>query len=124
MAWLLVGLGGAVGSLARYGTIRLVSHSRAFETFPFAVFIVNFTGSIAIGVLAGLSASGRFSLSDEVRALLFVGVLGGFTTFSSFSLDTLTLLRDGHGWQAIVNVVGQVVLGLAGAWLGYRLATG
>ena len=124
MSWLLVGLGGAIGSLARYGLTRVISSSQLFETFPAGVFLVNTIGSFVIGVLAGATASDRLTLSYEARALLFAGLLGGFTTFSSFSLDTLTLLRDGHTGQAIVNVGGQVGLGLAGAWVGYRVAAG
>ncbi len=124
MSWLLVGLGGAIGSLARYGLTRVISSSQLFETFPAGVFLVNTIGSFVIGVLAGATASDRLTLSYEARALLFAGLLGGFTTFSSFSLDTLTLLRDGHTGQAFVNVVGQVGLGLAGAWVGYRVAAG
>ena len=124
MSWLLVGLGGAIGSLARYGLTRVISSSQLFETFPAGVFLVNTIGSFVIGVLAGATASDRLTLSYEARALLFAGLLGGFTTFSAFSLDTLTLLRDGHTGQAFVNVVGQVGLGLAGAWVGYRVAAG
>jgi CrcB protein len=81
-------------------------------------------GSAVIGVIAGLIASGRWSATYETRLFLIVGLLGGFTTFSSFSLDTLALVRDGHDGQAALNVVGQVGLSLFGVWAGYRLAHG
>ena len=121
MIWLLVGFGGALGSMARHGLNHLVHQRFLTSTFPFGIFLVNVCGSIAIGTLAGLIAQGRLHASIEVRTFLIVGVLGGFTTFSSFSLDTLALIRGGHTLQALTNVVGQVGLSLIGVWLGFRL---
>jgi CrcB protein len=122
--WLLVGVGGALGAMARHG-LNHVIHQRALSsTFPTGIFLINVSGSILIGVLAGLLASGRMHLGIEARTFLIVGVLGGFTTFSSFSFDTLALIRDGHQMQALWNVAGQVGLSLVGVWIGFRLGGG
>ncbi|HXT68183.1 MAG TPA: fluoride efflux transporter CrcB [Vicinamibacterales bacterium] len=120
--WLLVGAGGALGAMARHG-LNHVIHQRALgATFPFGIFLINVSGSVAIGALAGLLASGRLHWSLEARTFVIVGILGGFTTFSSFSLDTLTLFREGQHAQAIWNVIGQVALSLVGCAAGFRLA--
>ena len=121
MVWLLVGLGGAVGSVARHGLNSLIHQRNLSATFPTGIFAINVLGSAVIGCLAGLIASGRLHWSFEMRTFVFVGVLGGFTTFSSFSLDTLALVRDGHLGQAAWNVVGQVGLSLIAVWAGYRI---
>ena len=122
MIWLLVGVGGALGSMARHGLNHIVHQRALSSTFPTGIFIINILGSAVIGVVAGLIASGRWSVSFEARTFLIVGLLGGFTTFSSFSFDTLALVRDGHLGQAVWNVVGQVGLSLVGVWAGFRLA--
>ena len=120
--WILVGVGGALGAMARHALNHLVHQRFLTSTFPFGIFVVNILGSLLIGALAGVIAGGRLHLSYQVRTFLIVGVLGGFTTFSSFSFDTLALLRDGHQAQAFWNVVGQVGLSLLGVWAGFRLA--
>lgn len=122
MTWLLVALGGALGSMARHGLNHLIQR-QVPSSFPLGIFAINVTGSILIGVMGGLIASGRWSASVEARTFVLIGLLGGFTTFSSFSIDTLTLLRNGHLVQAVSNVVGQVGLSLLGVWAGYRLAS-
>jgi CrcB protein len=121
MVWLLVGAGGALGGIARHGLNRLVHQGNLESSFPLGIFLVNVIGSAAIGVLGGVIASGRMELSFEARTFLIVGLLGGFTTFSSFSFDTLALIRGGHLGQAIWNVVGQVSLSLIAVWLGFAL---
>jgi len=121
MVWLLVALGGAIGSVARHGLNHVVHQRMLSSTFPLGVFLINVGGSFVIGVLAGAIASDRMQWGYNARTFVIVGVLGGFTTFSSFSLDTLALVRDGHSAQALVNVVGQVSLSLIGMWLGFRL---
>jgi CrcB protein len=122
MTWLLVGLGGALGSIARHGLNHLIHQRNLTATFPIGIFIINVLGSVVIGAVAGSLASGRISLSFEARTFVIVGLLGGFTTFSSFSLDTLALIKDGHLESAIWNIMGQVGLSLIGVWAGYRLA--
>jgi CrcB protein len=123
VTWILVGIGGAIGSLARHALNELVRQRVLSSGFPLGIFIVNVLGSMLIGGVAGLIASGRWPLSPEARTFVIVGLLGGFTTFSSFSLDTLVLWRSGHAAQAAWNVVGQVGLSLLGVWAGYRLVS-
>lgn len=124
MIWLLIGAGGALGSVARHALNHVVHQRNLAATFPAGTFIVNVLGSVAIGVVAGLITSSRWSATYEMRTFVMVGLLGGFTTFSSFSLDTFVLLRDGQHLQALWNVSGQVALSLAGVWLGFTLARG
>jgi CrcB protein len=123
VVWFLIGLGGAVGAMCRHGLNHLVHQRYVASTFPLGILVVNVAGSAAIGVLAGLLASNRIHLSYEARVFVIVGLLGGFTTFSSFSLDTLALVRDGHHAQALWNVLGQVALSLTAVWAGYRLGS-
>jgi CrcB protein len=120
--WILVGVGGALGAMARHSLNILVHQRFLTSTFPFGIFVVNVLGSVLVGALAGAIAGGRLHVGYQVRTFLIVGVLGGFTTFSSFSFDTLALFRDGHPAQAFWNVVGQVGLSLLGVWAGFRLA--
>lgn len=122
MTYVWVALGGALGSVARYAcsqaTVRLLGAG-----LPWGTLFVNVTGSFAIGLLAALAAAdGRPLLGNDARAFLLIGVLGGFTTFSSFSLETLVLARDGALGAAAFNVAASVVLCLAGAWLGFVTA--
>ena len=123
MTWLLVGLGGALGSMARHGLNHLIHQRQLGSTFPLGIFTVNIIGSVVIGVVGGLVVSNRWTLSSDARTFVIVGLLGGFTTFSSFSFDTLALIRDGHTLQAVWNVAGQVGFSLLGVWAGFRLAS-
>lgn len=123
MTWLAVGLGGALGSIARHG--MNVAVGRVFgQPVPYATAAVNVIGCVVIGILAGSIAAGNLRLTDTWRVFVFVGILGGFTTFSSFGLDTLILVRSGATGLAIANVVGQVALGLGGLFAGYWLIDG
>jgi CrcB protein len=120
MIWLAVGAGGALGSMARHGVN--IFFSRVFESaVPYATAAVNLIGSAVIGLLAGLIASGRLHMSTEWRTFVFVGILGGFTTFSSYMLDTFTLGHGGDHAFAFWNVALQTGFGLAAVWAGYRL---
>ena len=121
MVWILVGLGGALGSMARHFVNRVIHQHALSSTFPWGIFLINITGSFVIGLFAGIVSANRWHIPIEWRTFVMVGVLGGFTTFSSFSFDTLALMRDGHIDQAIWNVAGQVCLSLLGVWMGYRL---
>ncbi|HEY1384410.1 MAG TPA: fluoride efflux transporter CrcB [Dongiaceae bacterium] len=119
---LWVALGGALGSAARYWCSGLVANAVG-ETFPWGTLIVNVSGSLLIGFTATVSGpDGRFLIPPEARQFMMVGILGGFTTFSSFSLQTLTLARDGEWLLAGANVVGSVVLCLIAVWVGHMLA--
>lgn len=120
MNLLLIAIGGALGSVARYGLSVLV-YRVVPQTFPFGTFSVNVVGCIVFGLLAGYG-QGRGTIGAEARAFLFVGVLGGFTTFSTFAFESVDLLRDGRVTWAVLNVGGQVVAGLAGLWAGLTLA--
>ena len=119
---LLVLLGGAIGTGFRFGVNYLVAVVlREPPKFPYATFFINLTGSLLIGFLAEWFDT-RAMVSPELRAMLLVGVLGGYTTFSSFSLETLNLIRDSKPGAALLYSTGSVVLGLAAVWLGVQLA--
>ena len=118
---LLVGTGGFLGSVLRYGLSGLVHRLAPFATFPYGTLAVNVTGCLAIGVLGGLTES-RQLLGPDLRLFLFLGLLGGFTTFSTFGYETLALLRDSEQLRAATNVLMQVFAGLSAVWLGYSLS--
>ncbi|HEX4951778.1 MAG TPA: fluoride efflux transporter CrcB [Thermoanaerobaculia bacterium] len=117
---LLVGLGGFAGSVCRYWLGGAV-HRFAGAAFPWGTLAVNLLGCFVIGWLAGL-AELRGVLSAELRLLLLVGFLGGFTTFSSFGWETFSLLRGGELWKAGANAGLHLVTGLLAVWLGHGLA--
>jgi CrcB protein len=120
VGWLAVGVGGALGSMLRHA-VNVVVHDRWMVTrFPVATAIVNLVGCLAIGVLAGAVASERLALRLYWREFVFVGLLGGFTTFSTFGLDTFLLERTSPG-AAMLNVAVQVLGGLMALWVGYRV---
>jgi fluoride exporter len=118
---ILVLLAGAVGTGCRYGLSSLVYSRIERPTFPYANLVINVSGSFAIGLLAELF-DGRALVSPTTRAALLTGFLGGYTTFSSFSYETFSLIRDGEWLRATLNSVGSVLLGLVAVWLGVRLA--
>jgi len=118
---LLVLLGGALGTGCRYWLSTFVYSVIEKPSFPYANLIINVSGSFIIGVLAELFET-RLLVSPTVRAALLTGVLGGYTTFSSFSFETFSLMRSGEMWLALVNAFGSVLLGLVAVWIGVRLA--
>ena len=120
MTWLVVALGGAIGSMARHGVNDFFGPVLG-RPGPYATASVNVIGSFVIGLLAGLIAGGRLHETPVMRAFIFVGILGGFTTFSSFMLDTFTLAAGRHVSAALLNVAGQVLVGYAAAYVGFRL---
>lgn len=122
MNLMLVGIGGALGSMARHGVGAAIARAAPANVTPYATMTVNLAGCLAIGVLAGLVASHRLVMGTGMRAFIFAGVLGGFTTFSSFGLDTFTLAHGGHAGGAAVNVAIQVAAGLALVAAGYAVA--
>lgn len=115
--WLAVAIGGSVGAVSRYGLSTWVQSLGA--GFPWGTLSVNVTGSFAMGLLAGLLQRGM--LPPDVQALLAVGVLGSFTTFSTFSLETLTLAQDGLWGRAGMYVVASVAVALVAAYVGLRI---
>jgi fluoride exporter len=120
MSVLLVALGGAVGSVARYG-LTLAALRLLPVGFPFGTFLVNAIGCAAFGAIAGL-ADARGALTPSLRAFWLVGVLGGFTTFSSYAWESFDLSRGGAIALAAINVAGQVIVGLAAVALGWWAA--
>jgi CrcB protein len=116
---ILVALGGSLGSVARYLAGGWILHHTVQERFPYSTFAVNVVGCLVAGVLAGLAE--KFDLfGPEARLLLFTGVLGGFTTFSAFGLETMFLLRRGDFAVAAAYVAGSVALGIAAVWAGMK----
>ena len=119
LATLLVALGGAIGSVARFWLTELAAKFWGGD-FPWGTIIANISGSLLIGAIAALPAFGERDLLT--RQFLMVGITGGYTTFSSFSLQTLTMLQNGHLGKAAANVVSSVALCLVAVWVGYALA--
>ena len=118
---LLVMLGGAFGTACRYGLSTFVYGHLEKPTFPWANLIINVSGSFVIGLLAQVFET-RALVSPAVRVALLTGILGGYTTFSSFAYETFELLRDGQRAFAVANAAGSVSLGLVAVWAGVRLA--
>jgi len=123
MTYVWVALGGALGSIVRYACSGVAA--RWFGPgFPYGTLFVNVVGSYAIGVLGTIAiAGGRALTATDLRAFLIVGILGGFTTFSAFSLETFTLARGGNLSGAAANVLLSLVLCFVAVWLGYASAT-
>jgi CrcB protein len=122
MTWLAVAVGGAIGSVARHGVNQWVQAHALALRFPLGTALVNVAGCLVIGLLAGAIGSQRIALSSSWREFVFIGLLGGFTTFSTFGLETLVLGRTQSPQSAALNVAIQVAGGLAAVWLGYRMA--
>lgn len=115
-SYLLVGLGGAIGAMLRYGAG--MSLGSLANGFPASTFAVNLVGSIAMGLLIGVLAKTTPQYQNEIRLFLAVGIFGGFTTFSSFSLDAFGLLERGDYLLAGLYILGSVALGIAGLAMG------
>jgi CrcB protein len=118
---LLVGLGGGIGAIARYKLGGWVLHHTLDWRFPLGTFVVNVLGCLVAGVLMGLAEKHNL-FSAEARLLLFTGLLGGFTTFSAFGVETVYLLRRGDAYVAMAYVVLSVICGLALLWGGILVA--
>ncbi len=120
LTYLYVALGGALGTVARFALSGYVAN-RFGETFPWGTLIINVTGSFVIGFFASLTSpdEGRWVVGGPGRQFFMIGICGGYTTFSSFSLQTLTLAQRGE-WAAVGgNIFGSVILCLVAVWLGY-----
>lgn len=118
----LVGVGGFVGAIARYGFSGLVHRQMSLASFPYGTLVVNLVGCFGIGVVAGLAGSRQFA-GPEYRAFVVVGIFGGFTTFSAFGYDTFQMIRHEEYLRAVGNVGVHVILGLALVWGGYAITT-
>ena len=122
-AFLLVGLGGALGAMARYGTGVMIGHYWR-NPFPLGTMTVNVVGSLAMGLLVGLLARYTPEWQPQARLFLAVGLLGGFTTFSSFSLEAITLIQRGQAGLALGYAMLSVILSLLALVAGLMLTRG
>jgi len=116
----LIAIGGALGSVARY-LLSIIVLRVSGTMFPLGTFVVNAVGCVVFGVIAGV-ATHRIQLTPALRLFLLTGLLGGFTTFSSYAFESFALVREGHFVWASLNIAGQVIAGLAGVWAGFLLA--
>lgn len=121
MSWLLVAVGSALGGMARFGCGLWIA--RLGLAFPWSTLLVNVLGSFTIGLVAALSTDiARAGANALTREFVIIGLLGGFTTFSAFSLQTIQLLQAGKSLMAFANVAASVALCLGATWLGFVLA--
>jgi CrcB protein len=120
--WLVIAAGGALGAMARHA-LNAALHVRYGASFPYGTFAANAIGCLVIGLLAGVLVAERVHLGEMARAFVFVGILGGFTTFSTFGLDTLTLVKGGALLTAALNVAANLIVGLSAVWIGYSLGS-
>ena len=117
-----IGSGGFLGALARFGLSGLVQRHAPLSTFPLGTLIVNLLGCVLIGVIGGLAES-RQLFGPEARGFILIGLLVGFTTFSTFGYETFAMLRDTAYLEAVTNVGIHVILGVTFVWVGYAVTT-
>ncbi len=121
MAYLWVAIGGALGSMGRFWLSGVVA-ARFGDSFPLGTLLINVSGSFLMGVIAGLTEpNGKTPVPQSLKVFLMVGICGGYTTFSAFSLQTLNLMRNREWFLAGGNVMLSVLLCLIAVWLGYLL---
>ena len=122
MPYLWIGLGSALGGMARYWCTGIVTRLLG-ETFPWGTLLVNLSGSLIIGFFATITAAdARLEAGTEMRQFVMIGILGGYTTFSAFSLQTLTLFNDGDWLYAGLYIAASVILCLLAVWIGHSIA--
>jgi fluoride exporter len=118
--YLLVGIGGMFGSIARFISSSYFLHTIPNARFPWGTFFVNILGCLLIGLIVGIIE--RFTqFNSEIRLLCITGFLGGFTTFSAFGIETLTLMREGSLVLALIYALSSLVLGISCAYVGLKL---
>ena len=123
LTYLWIALGGALGSVARFGMANLIA-ARFGGGAMWGTLFVNVTGSLLIGIFSGLSETGgRLAEATTLRQFLVVGICGGYTTFSAFSVQTLDLMRAGNWFAATGNVLGSVLACLVAVWLGHLIGS-
>jgi CrcB protein len=114
--FLLVAAGGGMGAMLRYGTFFLVKN----QPFPYATLLINILGSFLLGIIMALSLKNDH-ISEGAKLFLATGICGGFTTFSTFSFENITLLQQGKYNLAFIYILSSVLAGLTAAWLGFKL---
>ena len=119
LRFFIIGLGGAIGTILRY-VMGGLDYRFSSGVFPVSTLVVNVTGSLAIGFLWGIVD--RFAVSPNVRLFIFIGILGGYTTFSTFSLETFNLMRDGEYRIAALNTALSVALSIGAVFVGYIIS--
>ena len=123
MTWLVVAIGSAIGGVSRYGVGLLAARAWGVA-FPWGTLLINIVGSFVIALFGAMTlANGPMPMSTNMRAFVMIGFCGGFTTFSSFSLQTMELLQAGETVAAALYILASVGLCLAGVFLGYWIAT-
>lgn len=113
-------MGGFIGTILRYLLNNIVYKALDYPVYPYGTLIINVLGCFFIGFVGSLAES-RLSLTPQVRIFIQIGILGGFTTFSTFGYETFSLVRDGQLLLGLANVILQVMVGLFAVWLGYYL---
>lgn len=119
LKFFIIALGGAIGTLGRYFMGGL-DYRFSNGVFPVSTLVVNATGSLAIGFLWGVAD--RLTISPNVRTFIFIGILGGYTTFSTFSLETFNLMKDGEYQIAVLNAALSVILGIGAVFAGFIIS--
>lgn len=122
MIYIWIAIGSALGGIARYWCTEFIA-SNIDRSFPWGTIFVNIIGSFIIGFFAAITGpEGRFIISPEIRLFVMIGICGGYTTFSSFSLQTLNLVQEGDFLRAGANIILSILLCLIFVWIGYILA--
>ncbi|MCK5494364.1 MAG: fluoride efflux transporter CrcB [Candidatus Omnitrophica bacterium] len=116
LRFFVVAAGGAIGALLRY-IVSGIGYRLSSSVLPISTLFINVIGSLGIGFLWGIFE--RFAISPNVRVFIFIGILGSYTTFSTFSLETFNLLRDGEYRIAFINVIFSVILSIGAVFMGY-----
>lgn len=118
----MVGSGGFIGALCRFGVSGFIQRNPSLVTFPYGTLMVNMVGCLLIGLTAGFLESRQLA-SPDIRSFVIIGILGGFTTYSAFGFETFALLRDAEFLKAASNVLIHIVAGLFLVWIGYTLTS-
>lgn len=118
---ILIGIGGFIGAVLRYMIGNVAQSWTKNEAFPIGTLIVNLVGCLVIGFLSHVGESSQV-ISPEARSFMFIGILGAFTTFSTFSNETVNLLRQGYKFYSALNITANVFIGLAAVWIGRQAA--
>lgn len=119
LKYLILGLGGAIGTMLRY-FVGGLDYKLSNGVFPSSTLVVNVTGSLLIGIFWGIMD--RFTIPPTIRIFISIGLLGGYTTFSTFSLENFNLLRDGEYQIAIINILLSVILSIVAVFVGYIIS--